>query len=46
MANVVEKGKSFNGVGKSLFAVCLENTLFKAEFTHSLDLGACEHIDA
>ena len=32
MADVVEKGQSFNGVGKSLFAVYLENTLFKEKF--------------
>ena len=34
MADVVEKGQSFNGVGKSLFAVYLENTLFKEKFIH------------
>ena len=36
MANVVEKGQNFNGVGKSLFAVYLENTLFKEKFIHPL----------
>ena len=34
MADVVEKGQSFNGVGKSLFAVYLKNTLFKEKFIH------------
>ena len=34
MADVVEKRQSFNGVGKSLFAVYLENTLFKEKFIH------------
>ena len=34
MPDVVEKGESFNGVGKSLFAVHLENTLFKEKFIH------------
>ena len=29
MVDVVEKGQSSNGVGKSLFAVHLQNTLFK-----------------
>ena len=32
MADVVNKGQSSNGVGKSLFAVYLENTLFKDKF--------------
>ena len=34
MADVVEKGQSSNGVGKFLFAVYLENTLFKDKFLH------------
>ena len=34
MADVVEKGQNFNGVGKSLFALYLENTLFKEKFIH------------
>ena len=36
MADVVEKGQNFKGVGKSLFAVYLENTLFKEKFIHPL----------
>ena len=35
MADVVEKGQSSNGVRKFLFAVYLENTLFKDKFIHS-----------
>ena len=34
MADVVKKRQSFNGVGKSLFAVYLKNTLFKEKFIH------------
>ena len=34
MPDVVEKVQSFSGVGKSLFAVHLENTLFKEKFIH------------
>ena len=34
MADVVEEGQSSNGVGKSLFAVYLENTLFKDKLIH------------
>ena len=49
MADVVEKGQSTNGVGKLLFVVYLENTLFKDKFIYpfrELDLGTCEDIDA
>ena len=47
MTDAVEKGQSSNGVGKSLFAVYLENTLFKDKFIHPfLELETCEHIDA
>ena len=35
MADVVEKGQNSDGVGKLLFAVYLENTLFKDKFVHS-----------
>ena len=34
IADVVEKGQSFSGVGKSLIAVYLENTLFKEKLIH------------
>ena len=34
MADAVEKRQNFNGVGRSLFAVYLENTLFKEKFIH------------
>ena len=34
LVNVVEKGQSLKGVGKSLFAVYLENTLFKEKLMH------------
>ena len=34
MADVVENGQSFNGVGRSLFAMYLENTLFKEKLIH------------
>ena len=34
MADVVEIGPSSIGIGKSLFAVYLENTLFKDKFMH------------
>ena len=49
MADVVEKGQSSNGVGMSLFAVYLENTLLKDKFIYpfsELDLGTCEHMHA
>ena len=49
MADVVEKIQIFKCVGKSLFAVYLENTLFKDKFIHpfsELDLGTCEYFDA
>ena len=34
MADGVEIGQSSKGVGKSLFAVYLEDTLFKDKFIH------------
>ena len=49
MADVFEKGQSSSGVGKLLFAVFLENTLFKDKFIHSsleLDFKTCQYIDA
>ena len=50
MVDVVEKRQSSNGVGKLLFAVYLENTLFKDKFLHSFlelsGLETCQHIDA
>lgn len=49
LADVVEKGQSSNSVGKSLFAVSFENTLFKDKFLQpfrELDLWTCEPINA
>ena len=49
MADVVEKMQSSKCVGKLLFALYLENTLFKDKFRHpfsELDLGTCEYFDA
>ena len=50
MADVVEKGQSSNGVGKFLFTVYLENTLFKDKFLHPFleltGLETCQHMDA